>query len=127
MEVLYMTDKEFKHPLTKLEEFHNFMNKVPYDKREKVSDHFEVTRSNLPDSIKSYIQLESFIEAELTAIKIKIDKIICEEKRPPEDELVEYQHELIQAKKSLYSVIEKFANTLEKCYFKPEVIEKYTS
>lgn len=121
------TDENFKHPLTKLEDFYNFMNRIPYDKREEISDHFEVIRTNLTESVKSYIQLESFIEAELTAIKVRIQKIICEEKRPPEDELVEYQHELIGAKQGIYSVIEKFTNTLEKCYFKPEVIEKYSS
>lgn len=120
-------EKEFKHPLTKIEEFSKLMSNVPYAEREEMCDYFEILRVNLIKAPESYKNLENLVEWLLTDIKIKINDTICNEKRPPEDELIEYQNELIQAKKSIYSVIEKYTDVLEKYMFTPEVIEKYSN
>ena len=124
----YMAEeKEFVHPYTKLFNFRTLMNNIPGDKLEEISDHFVELGWNIEQSIVAYVTLENFIKQELGYVKVEINRIICEEKRPPEDELIEIQGELIQAKKKIYSVIESLANALEKRYFKPEIIEKYSS
>lgn len=116
----------FVHPYTKLFNFRALMNNVPGNEMEEISDRFIELGYLIERNIVAYVELENFIKQELDYVKIDINKIICEEKRPPEDELIEIQGDLIQAKKKIYSVIELLANALEKRYFTPEVVKKYT-
>lgn len=119
-------EKPFVNPYTKMFNFRALMNNVPYDKQEEISDNFVMLGTKLEQSIVSYVQLKDFIKQELDLVNADISDFIHDNKVAP-DELFVYQNNLIKAKDKLYTVLELLSDTLEKRYFPPEIVEKYSS